>query len=349
MDLRPSDVRPAWRSVSRALIYRVPGECERCPACASRRLYDLDLLRLRFPHRHRTGFISGCDDCGLVFSNPLPSIEALTQFYSPAGEWRSSRHVPADSGEEGDGDRGRSWSRPFELIRDELRVTAPPPGATVLDFGCGSGKLLDALQACGWTTWGIEPALDHAFRRHGRLAAVPGEPTFDLIVANHVLEHVIDPLGLLRQFARASHPGGYLFISVPRFDTLPIHRDCKYVINGRAHVMAYTWPCLQGLLARAGWAPVAPPPDRVAKGRGRTTWSRLQVLARRVETPPALPAAPADAARAAMRQYHVDIEGRSVLERLELYRLAARRAEARRRRELRIRKSAKHAAAGIVR
>lgn len=344
--MRVSDVRFAWRSISRALIYRAPGEREHCPACASRRLYELDVLTVRLPRGRHTGFVTGCHDCGLVFSNPLPSPEDLKHFYSVAGEWRASARGEAeDTTDTVDPMPGGSWSRPFAPIRNELEVTAPPPGATVLDFGCGTGKLLDALQACGWDTWGVEPALDHPFRRHRRLEAVPDEPTFDLIVANHVLEHVTDPLRLLRQFAGACRQGGYLFVGVPRFDTLPIHRDYKYVINGRAHLMAYTWPCLQGLLVRAGWAPVAPPPERVAKGGGRTTCSRLQVIARRVETPPALPPSPARAAREAMRQYHLQTEGRSLVERLRLFRLAARRGDAQRRRAKMVRKSAKIRAA----
>ena len=45
----------------------------------------------------------------------------------------------------------------FDPIRES--VTTPPKGAKVLDFGCGNGKLLDALQECGWDTWGIETAV----------------------------------------------------------------------------------------------------------------------------------------------------------------------------------------------
>jgi len=343
VDLLPGDLRSAMRSTSRALIYRVPRECVRCPACGSSRLYELDLLPLRrSADGCRTGFVSGCDDCGLVFSNPQPTPEALTRFYSPAGEWGSRRVGGAGTaGEPGDATHGRSWSKVFEPIREELSVTTPPHGARVLDFGCGRGKLLDALQECGWDTWGVETAVDTAFPRHHRLDAVPDTPVFDLIVASHVFEHVTDPLGLLRRLARACRIGGYLLVGVPRFDTLPIHRDYKYVINGRAHVTAYTWPCLQGLLARSGWKPVAPPPDRISKGRGRYTYARLRVLARRVEEHVEPAPSPADAARHAVRRYHADIAGRPLLERLGLYRLAARSAEARRRRAIRIRKSGK--------
>jgi hypothetical protein len=152
---------------------------------------------------------------------------------------------------------------------------------------------------------------------------------------------VTDPLGLLRGLARACRVGGYLHVGVPRFDTLPIHRDFKYVINGRAHVTAYTWPCVEGLLARSGWKPVAPPADRLSKGQGRQTYARLRVLARRVNEPVATPPSPAHAARTAIRRYHAHIRGRSLFERLGLYRLAARRVEAHRREAIRVRKSRK--------
>ena len=343
MDLLPGELRSAMRSASRALIYRVPRETERCPACGSPRLYELDLLQFRRPvDGCRTGFVSGCDDCGLVFSNPQPTPEQLKRFYSPTGEWGSRRvGSTGNAGEPRNDPRGRSWSRAFEPIREQLSVTTPPAGAKVLDFGCGNGAFLDLLQECGWETFGVETSVDAAFQRHHRLDAVPDTPVFDLIVANHVFEHTTDPLGLLRQFARACRIGGYVLVGVPRFDTLPIHRDYQYVINGRAHVTAYTWPCLQGLLARAGWKPVAPPPDRISKGRGRHTYARLRVFARRVEEHVEPAPSPADAARSAIRRYHAGIEGRPLLERLGLYRLAARSAEARRRHAIRIRKSGK--------
>ena len=338
--LRRGDVRRAARRIAQALIYRAPFELSVCPACASSDLDDLDLLPLRPPRAGRyIGFVTLCDSCGLVFSNPLPSFDDLKRFYSPDGEWRSG--IEAAPATTDVAPRGLSWSKPFDPIRGELRVTRPPKGARVLDFGCGTGKLLDAFQDFGWDTCGIEPACDDAFRRHQRLEAVPDTPSFDLIVANHVLEHVPDPLNLLGQFARACRMPGFVFVSVPRFDTLPVHRDYAYVLNGRAHITAYTWTCLQGLLTRSGFDPVSEPPERVAKGRGKTTASRLRVIGRRVAVPAAVVARPADAARDAMKQYLARVPDRSLLERLGLSRVAARRADALRRRAARVRKSAK--------
>jgi SAM-dependent methyltransferase len=299
---------------------------------------DLDLMTLRRPvDGRRTGFISVCNDCGLVFANPQPSAEEQARFYSPSGEWGRPRADASDAvsveGLDDPRPKGGSWTKLFDAAGERLAVTNPPPGARVLDVGCGHGSLLDALQDCGWETFGIEPAFDAAFRRHRRLDAVPETPTFDLLIANHVLEHLSNPLRLLRQLAAAARPEGYLLVGVPRFDTLPVHRDYKYVINGRAHVTAYTWDCLRELLRRAGWVPVAPPPDRISKGGGRLTSSRLRVLSRRTDALGERVPDPARAAKDAIRRFHATDSTRSLFERYQWLRVAARRAEARRRRE----------------
>lgn len=352
-------IRRPVRRLLQAWIYRAPGERDDCPACASAALFDLDVLPLR---AGRTGFVSGCDGCGLVFSNPLPGADLLADFYSPSGEWAAERREAEgrDAGDPGAEPRrtGGSWSRMFDPIRGAIDVTAPPAGASVLDFGCGEGKLLDVLQDCGWRTWGIEPALDRAFRRHGRLHAVPEAPAFDLVVALQVLEHVPNPLHVLRQLAGACRVGGHLLVSVPRLDTLPRHRDYRYVLNGRAHITAYTWACLRTLLARAGWSPVDEPPPEISKGGGgRMTTSRLRVVARRVEghrverprverhgverhrvdghrvdERVAEARDPGREARAAVRGYYAAGDPRPLAARLGLLRLAARRADEERRR-----------------
>jgi SAM-dependent methyltransferase len=282
----------------------------------------------------RTGLASGCEGCGLVFLNPFPSEDQLAERYGPGGAWAMARPdetlAPAPDVAPGTG----TWPRVFDAIRDELDVTRPPAGARVLDFGCGRGKFLDVLRSRGWDTFGIEPAMSTAFERHQRLDVIPATPDFDLVIANHVLEHVTDPLTLLRQFAAATRPGGHLLVAVPRLDTLPIHRDRSYVISW-IHVTAYTSTCLLGLLQRAGWQAVEAPSDEIAISGGRRTSARLRILARRADA--TLPEAtlpelsrPLDAARRALRDYSRQDGSRSLAERIGGARLAARAIETRR-------------------
>jgi SAM-dependent methyltransferase len=90
------------------------------------------------------------------------------------------------------------------------------------------------------------------------LTEVPDSGQFRLIVLRHVLEHLRDPLDMLRRVERALVPGGYVFISVPNLDALPLHGDFRYCISDRPHISAFTRTCLVTLLARAGLESVPP-------------------------------------------------------------------------------------------
>jgi len=240
------------------LWLRFAHEVSACPGCASSRLELLDVFKIpRDPRSRRVAFLTGCHECGLLFANPLPTREDLEHHYSQGGGWAAARKTRAT----------KSPSRPagsrdprdvlLEALAGYVPVDAPPPGAKVLDFGCGEGKFLDRLQDRGWETYGIEPSTSVAFERHRRLDRPPQDGSFDFVILHHVLEHVIDPLEILRQLSGALRQGGVLFVGVPRLDTLPRHGDFKYCIDGRHHVICLSHACLEGLLARAGLATAA--------------------------------------------------------------------------------------------
>ena len=181
---------------------------------------------------------------------------------------------------------------------------APPPGAKAIDFGCAEGKLLNSLQDAGWETYGIEPSTAVAFERHRRLDVPPADGSFDLAILHHVLEHMANPLDVLRQLAGSLREGAVLFISVPRFDRIAQHGDFRYCVNGVNHPVAFTEAALRSLLARAGFEIAArldaPELDR-ALTKGQPL--RLRLLARRTSAPPASAAAPLGPARHALAAY----------------------------------------------
>ncbi len=242
----------------------------------------------------RVGFVTGCRTCGLIFANPLPSDAHLAEVYSPEGDWGRSRQ----DDEEKQVSPAR-LARVLEPIAQELPVLQPPAGASVLDFGCGLGGLLDTLAACGWVTYGIDPATKVAFRRHREVIELPTTPTFDLAVLHHVLEHVKDPLVILRGLAAAVRPGGFVFISVPNLDGVAEHGEMEYCLRSKTHVMAYSARCLAWLLATAGFELVSAQAVVVGSARGR----QMAVIGRRVAGPVRPPDAPLDGAIAALARY----------------------------------------------
>jgi 2-polyprenyl-3-methyl-5-hydroxy-6-metoxy-1,4-benzoquinol methylase len=118
------------------------------------------------------------------------------------------------------------------------------------------------------------------------LTEIPSTATFDLAVLHNVLEHVTDPLTILRRMAGAVRVGGYLLISVPNLDKVAVHGEMKYCIRAGVHVLAYTRACLEWLAADAGFAIVS---DR---SEVSSSQRHLIVIAQRCASPVAKPLHP---------------------------------------------------------
>lgn len=98
------------------------------------------------------------------------------------------------------------------------------PGGRLLEIGCGSGHQLEFLQRLGWQVEGLDPdpaAVSTASARgltvHAGSLEAQHFPDryFDAVVSSHVIEHVHDPVGLLRECGRILRPGGRLVVVTP--------------------------------------------------------------------------------------------------------------------------------------
>ncbi len=161
-----------------------------------------------------------CTGCGLGRIHPMLTPNRLRAFYPDEyyGEPGSKFQPMIEGLVRAVGERHTSFlSRGLNA------------GARILDVGCGRGVILGALADQGFEVHGLEISAEAARgadpRAEIRIAdnlkdAEYRTASFDQIIIWHVLEHVDDPAGTLREAHRILKPGGRLIVAVPNFSSL---------------------------------------------------------------------------------------------------------------------------------
>jgi SAM-dependent methyltransferase len=221
-----------------------------CPLCGC------DSRTLLF-EKHGFGF-ARCASCRLVYVSPRLRESVLVN------EYRGAR-------------ANELW---FDVLTSETQLALdrrkfsdvlarlePHRGSgELLDVGCSIGSLLDLARARGWNGTGLElspRALAHAREELGLnvLDATLAEAGFDAghfdaVALLSVVEHVAEPLELLRECARVLRPGGALYVIVPNVESLAcrVLRAQARTFDGRNHLVYFSPATLSNALARTGFA-----------------------------------------------------------------------------------------------
>lgn len=143
------------------------------------------------------------------------------------------------------------------------------PGTRYLEIGCGFGLGLDiARRGLGWDVKGLDPS---PFAAAGRdllglpieaRYLLPDDPladSFDVVHASEVLEHVADPLAMLRTLHQALCADGTLVLTTPAAELIVPETGEGLLIpllSAGWHMVIQSEASLALLLHRAGFATV---------------------------------------------------------------------------------------------
>lgn len=202
----------------RQMKTRAGGAAGACPRCAADAYLTLFRAEDRFGSANSPRFhIVECSRCALIRLDPMPSAAEAAAFYPDNYWWKP------DSSTSG---RLAEIYRQLVLIDHAHFVTRGiDRSGLILDVGCGGGSLVHALRKRGLKAFGLDPAVGAARSAHrrydqyvvsGMVPQAPFKPgTFSTITLCRVLEHVPDPIELLKGLGRLLQPGGKLFVQIP--------------------------------------------------------------------------------------------------------------------------------------
>lgn len=224
----------------------MPEEVLTCPLCQKSQRTSFDQREFR-GYRIENDI---CTNCGLVYQSPQMTDEELQAFYE-----HDYRQVYQGSEDPIQKDLIVQVKR-ADWLSNFLLETAITPVNRYLDIGSSSGVLLEKISAdFGCKSIGIEPG--EAYRAYAQernlliYASIEElekaeESDFDLISLVHVLEHLSDPIGYLRNI-KIKHlkPEGFLLIEVPN---LYAH-DCFEI----AHLVSFSASTLRQVVEQAGF------------------------------------------------------------------------------------------------
>jgi 2-polyprenyl-3-methyl-5-hydroxy-6-metoxy-1,4-benzoquinol methylase len=175
-----------------------------------------------------------CTSCGLAFVNPQPTLAALKDHYSRSyyrAQWVLRNKARTELTNE-----DYTATDKFTTLIHQLN----PNASEVCDVGCSFGYLLAALRQRGFKVKGYElSATTSAFAREVfHLDVVQGEfcaspRSFDVVIMNHVLEHIPNPGRTVHDIALSLREGGLFIVVVPNMGSLNSRlfgRHCSWVI-----------------------------------------------------------------------------------------------------------------------
>jgi len=192
-----------------------------CPICASANVKPIKTYAAENSF-FADSKICLCGVCGMQMISPLPSADAWEAY-------NKSYFINAHGGL-----NSSKWIEAYNIGIAKTRLAAfikylgeQSEGiSSVLEIGPGQGYLMQEfkkrLPHLDYYVVESDASVHNGLKRHGAVIVdatdIKTIKPVDAVIATHVLEHTIDPIGFLRHFICRLRPGGSVFIETPCLD-----------------------------------------------------------------------------------------------------------------------------------
>jgi len=208
-----------------------------------------------------------CTQCGLYYTDPMPfwdeeELQTLydAEYFGNESSWWHHMRTEVDP------------RRRLDAIAREIKADTP----RLLDIGCGQGYVLKHALEKGWNVSGLESSKTWAEKTATLLgvkvwpqrveeADLPAS-TCDVVFSDSVIEHLAEPMAMMKFARRVLKPGGIAYFVTPNAQALVNHfrgmvfrltnsKRSPYIepLTSPYHIVGFTPHSLSVLAQRAGF------------------------------------------------------------------------------------------------
>lgn len=235
-----------------------PRPCAVCGSDGKRHLYSQRFSGLSDACLLEGYEVAVCARCGLAYADGLPPQEAFDAYYRDLSKYEN-QHI---DGVLSPYDKVR-FPETAGLLADSLRGGK----LRVLEIGCSTGGLLEALKAAGFEDLvGLDPSpvCTRMARERCGVETITGSLSdlgpeagaFDLIILGSVLEHLRDMDAAMATLKARLAPGGHLYLEVPDASRFAEEVQAPFQEFSLEHITYFSPRTLENLLGVHGFAQV---------------------------------------------------------------------------------------------
>lgn len=243
---------------------------ESCPVCGHADGREVLRAPDRLHGRNEQYTLARCEVCSLVWLKEPPKPEEMHKHYTAA----YNEFIAAG------GEKARDrWN-----VRKETLARHKQAGV-LLDLGCSSGSFLTSMRGRSWNLYGIEMSPESAnvaaINSGGEifvgtiLNAPFGQEMFDVVTCFDVLEHLQEPVKVMKKVAGWLKPNGIFFVQVPNIDSAEARIFGRYWqgLELPRHLFHYSPDSLRRVAEIAGLDELS-----IETGRNQTVETSLRYL-----------------------------------------------------------------------
>jgi len=227
---------------------------KKCILCKNEK-FQLISKKTRDSKKHK---IIRCLECDHMQLFPVPTLNEDKKFYDENLQSKNINDV-------GSIKRARRKMMPDTTRRYQFIKKIIPKKSRVLEIGSGHGFFLEIMKTNGFDIIGYDISKEQR-KKSKKITNVPVYDVnmsekislgnkFDIVISFHTLEHIADPITLLKNIKKLLKPKGKILIEVPNSDDfhLKLNKFYKEFYWERAHIHYFNPKILKNVIHKSGF------------------------------------------------------------------------------------------------